>query len=216
MPGWIRTALTVGGMILVMGLGSAATVSRVEENNRFCASCHTPLETLYVDQAARAGPEDSPNLAAYHYAATVQRDDGAASIVNCVACHRGDNGPGHRAVALALGAINTIQWLLGDDGSNAAGKRRFDRLPSAGCSRCHDDALAEQGFENHFHFYLAEYNADPVTRGDVAANALLCNDCHVSHQNIPQKLDFLADEIVFPACTRCHVVWGRGPQDDLN
>ncbi len=216
MPGWIRAGLIAAAVALLMTLVSAVTVSHVEENNQFCASCHTPLEVLYVDQAARARPDDSPNLAALHYVVTLQRDDRSTQIVNCVACHRGDNSLGHRTVALALGVINTVKWTLGDDGSDAAGQHRFEWLSNAGCSRCHGDALTEREFENHFHYYLSEYNADPGVRANTAANALYCNDCHVSHRDLPKELDFLADEVVFPACKRCHVVWQRGPQNDLN
>jgi hypothetical protein len=200
--------------MVVIGVSSAITVSRLEENNTFCANCHTPLEVLYVRQAAQASPESSPNLAAYHYAITTHEDP-SLGIVNCVACHRGNNGLLHRAVALSLGATNTVKWLLGDDGSDVAGHNRLEWLSNASCNRCHSNVISPREFENHFHFYLPEYNRDLRVRAN-AANRLYCSDCHVSHRDIPQELDFLADEVVFPACKQCHVVWGRGPQNDLN
>ncbi len=215
-PRWVRVILGIIGVIASMALISAVTVSQVEENNAFCAACHTPLEVLYVEQAAQATPEDSPNLAAYHYAVTARGNPGDEPIVNCVACHRGDNSLQHRAVALALGAWNTAQWLMGDDGTGAAERRRFEWLSNAGCVRCHGDVLRDRNFENHYHYYLPEFNNDPIVRANLAENALYCNACHVSHDDIPQELDFLADEIVFPACKKCHVIWGRGPQGDLN
>ncbi len=215
MPAWMRVGLWIVVVVGIVGLGSAVTVSRLEENNGFCASCHTPLEVLYVRQAAQASPEGSPNLAAFHYAVTARGDDSSSDVVNCVACHRGDNGLPHRAVALTLGATNTVKWLLGDDGSDVAGHSRFEWLSNASCNRCHSDTVSNREFENHFHFYLPKYNGDPMVRAN-AANLLYCNDCHVSHRDVSQELDFLADEVVFPTCKRCHVVWGRGPQNDLN
>lgn len=215
MPTWARTGLWIIAVAAAMGLSSAVTVSHLEEDNRFCASCHTPLEVLYVRQAAEASPASSPNLAAFHYAMTAHSDRSSSGPVNCVACHRGDNGLPHRAAALTLGAANTVKWLLGDDGSDMAGHSRLEWLSNASCGRCHDDAISSREFENHFHFYLPEYNGDLRVRANTA-NLLYCNDCHVSHRDIPQELDFLADELVFPACQRCHVIWGRGPQNDLN
>ncbi len=213
MRAWARAGLWIMAVAVITGLSSAVTVSHLEEDNGFCASCHTPLEALYVRQAAQASPDRSPNLAAFHYAVTAR--DAASRVVNCVACHRGDNSLPHRAVALTLGATNTVRWLLGDDGSDMAGHSRFEWLSNAGCSGCHREAISPREFANHFHFYLPEYNGDPKVRAN-AANRLYCNDCHINHRDIPQELDFLADEVVFPACQRCHVVWGRGPQGDLN
>ncbi len=216
MPVWIRATIGVIAAVLLISLGSALTISQVEENNAFCASCHTPLEVLYVNQADQATPENSPNLAAFHYAITAHRENGAVPVVNCVACHRGDNGVQDRTIALTLGAWNTVRWLMGDDGTGAAERRRLEWLPNNSCLRCHSDVFADRNFENHYHFYLPEYNQDPIVQADAEANVLYCNACHVSHDDIPQELDFLADEIVFPACKKCHVVWGRGPQGDLN
>ncbi len=232
MPGRARTILAILIAGLLAGLIPAIVVSHLEEDNRFCASCHRPSEVRYVNQAEQATPDYSPNLAAFHYAVTVrgeweeEEDDeeefyqspGGATrrVVNCVACHRGDQSLRHRAIALTLGARNTVKWLLGDEGTQAVGRSRFDWLPNASCTRCHEEAIDDQDFENHYHFYLPEYNADPVVRADADANALYCSDCHVSHRDIPQELDFLSEEIVFPACDRCHIVWQRGPQGDLN
>lgn len=195
---------------LLLLVAASATVSRLEEDNNFCASCHTPLEVRYVEQAETATTELSPNLAAYHFAATRQGDD----PVNCVACHRGDNGPAHRAAALGLGGWNTAKWLLGDDGSQA-GAHGVAWLYNAGCDGCHIDALTLDQFENHYHTYLADYHADPKVIESVAANRIQCSDCHLNHVDTYQEFAFLEDGPLYDTCEKCHLVWGRGPQGQL-
>jgi hypothetical protein len=200
-------ALTIA---LLLFVAATATVSRLEERNAFCASCHTPLEVLYVDQAETATVDLSPNLAAYHDAVGRAEDE----PINCVACHRGDNGVAHRAVALGLGGLNTVKWMLGDDGSQA-GEHGVSWLYNAGCDGCHLDALAVEGFENHYHTYLAEYHADPAVAADRTANRIQCSDCHLNHVDTYQEFAFLEDGPLFDTCEKCHQVWGRGPQGEL-
>ncbi len=198
---------------LLLLVASTATVSRLEERNSFCASCHTPLEVRYVDQAEAATVDLSPNLAAYHFAASRAGDE----TVNCVACHRGDNGLIHRGVALGLGGLNTVKWILGDDGSQA-GAHGVAWLYNAGCEGCHVDALSRDEFENHYHTYLAEYHADPAVAAVIAetpANRIQCSDCHLSHVDTYQEFAFLEDGPLFDTCEKCHLVWGRGPQGQL-
>ncbi len=206
----MKKLLATLATLLLLFVAATATVSRVEERNDFCASCHTPLEVLYVDQAESATVDASPNLAAFHFAAG---QDGEKTV-NCVACHRGDNGVAHRTVALGLGGLNALKWILGNDGSQA-GMHQVTWLYNAGCDGCHMDALTRPGFENHYHTTLADYHADPDVIAQGQAARIQCSDCHLSHTDTFQELAFLADAPLFDTCEKCHRLWHRGPQGDL-
>src|ERR687896_161415 len=83
---WLLLAL----LLPALGIVGLAGVLKVEEQDAFCASCHTEPEVTYV-QRAQARPVD---LASLH----------ADKEVPCILCH---SGPG---LAGRLGALPTAAW----------------------------------------------------------------------------------------------------------
>lgn len=221
---WSKLVLVGLGGLILLGIGSAAGVSVIEENDRFCATCHLNPERTYVGRARvvgqaldtapsegwPAGRDSARDLASAHRAAAL----------NCVACHRGDQGPGDRATALMLGARNTLLYLSGQFDPDHSGVAQ-PKLVEASCLRCHVDQPGLGGvaegqenpvmvdvFDNHFHAYLfrAEYR-ELVSIG--------CLDCHAAHREIPPLAPYFIDQenVALPACVQCHRDVEKGPLD---
>jgi hypothetical protein len=154
----------VGG-VLLLAVGSAVGVSKLEEQDEFCTSCHRAPEAMYYDRRQAAytigDPFTLPDLAAFH-----AWDD---PDFRCIDCHRGDDSLAHRGRVLMLAAGDTFTYFAGggdetvERGSMPAvnpnqatwrGPEHFTRTPdvlNAACLKCHQDTLTLVGFENHFH-----------------------------------------------------------------
>lgn len=198
-----RWLVPATGALLVATFGAALAISRLEERDTFCTSCHLRPERTYVQRAADARGGRPLDLAAAH----------AAAGISCVGCHRGDQSLPHRALALTLGAWNTARtpFTPPDTPHHPV---RLPALPEAGCRRCHvreperggvppglPNPVMAEGFENHFHTDLFR----PDLRTSVR-----CIDCHPSHRTSLEPF-FIVREVVIPACERCHREVGRGP-----
>jgi len=203
---WGVVALVVLGALVVL---SAASVSVAEERNSFCTSCHLKPEQAYYDRALIKASQDAADLATAH----------AQAGLNCVSCHRGDQGPRDRVIALALGARNTAKFAIGQyDPNHSQVAVRF--LLDDSCQRCHVaqpglggvkpgkiNPVMVGGFDNHFHTLLF----DPKAKTSVT-----CTDCHLAHREAFPELQFLdRTKVVLPACERCHQELGRGPAKGL-
>lgn len=227
-----RILLMAGAVLLILALTPAVVVSRLEENDRFCASCHIAPERTYYNRAqfALAGVDPVADLASAHY-----RSDPAdlprQQPFRCIDCHRGDEGIAHRATALALGARDTAIYFLGNpDQTLEKTDIEVPVLLTESCLKCHADTLLEVGFENHYHSKLAatyriwqqggtltipddanpnlyqpvlEMGLQPVEGVD-----MLCVDCHLAHVNTPgaELVSFIdLEKVVYPACEECHI-----------
>jgi len=211
---WLAVGLIVAISAALFG------VSKAEEQDGFCISCHTTPEQTYYDRA-RADP--APDLSSAHYA--------LSEGLRCIDCHRGDGGLRHRALTLALGARDALIFLSG--GADPAIEKKAVAAPeltNTACEQCHAETLLVVGFENHFHNKLpAAHSAwraggqltappdDP--QADVSAlsqsdTSVACTDCHRAHVHLEgteaqQYLDIEGE--VYPACVTCHRETGQGP-----
>lgn len=224
----LRTA-AAGALAGIFGLALVAglTVSHFEESDPFCISCHTLPEVTYYERAqqAKALGEPYADLSSAHY--------GRESTFRCIECHRGNGRLLHRVTALTLGARDTAIWLTGQaDETIEKTELVVPGLLTASCTKCHEEALLEVGFNNHFHNKLPEATAlwragallrAPIESPDLPPEALtvevsptdvLCVDCHRAHIHIPgAELQAYLDlsNTVYPACVRCHEQAGHGP-----
>ncbi len=203
---WGFVALVVLAALVVL---PAASVSVAEERNIFCTSCHLKPEQTYYDRSLIKARQDAADLATAH----------SQAGLTCVSCHRGDQGPRDRVIALALGAGNTAKFAIGQyDPNHSQVAVRF--LLDDSCRRCHVahpelggirpgeiNRVVMGGFENHFHTMLF----DPQVKTSVT-----CTDCHPAHREAFPELQFLDQtKVVLPACERCHQELGRGPAKGL-
>lgn len=215
-------------ILLVMGLGTAGYASHLEEDDRFCISCHTAPEMAYYERAqqAKAGRQPPVDLSSKHYT-----EAGAGLPFRCIDCHRGNHTLVDRATTLALGLYDTLVWISGQADPTLGKHTAYaPGLLNTACSRCHTDTLLVTGFENHFHNDLPEaYRAwqaggqllpprqRPATgeeaRGLTFYNTTVtCLSCHRAHVRGEESQFYLQQEtLVLPACERCHQEVGRGP-----
>jgi hypothetical protein len=211
-----------------IGVIASMALSKAEERDTFCISCHTLPEITYQQRAemASSGHEPALDLGSWHY----QLGEGD---FRCIDCHRGAETLLHRIVTNGLAARDTLIWLTGGaDPAIEKGTSSVPMLLNAACARCHEEILLLLGFENHFHAYLPEAHeliqdgAEPtVLPGQAGASegpiepesletTVSCVDCHKAHVRVPGAelqgfLDLVTD--VYPACERCHIESGRGP-----
>ena len=219
-------ALAAAGLVIFAA--SVLGVSRLEEEDTFCASCHTAPEVEYRNRALRAVAQGlgGQDLASAHY-------NLVESAPRCIDCHRGDAGPIHRATTLTLGARDALIFILGRaDPTLEKNHTEVPGLLTAGCTKCHTPTLLVAGFENHFHNKLPEafvawktgspLTAPPddpqvdTTQLKSYAVTILCVDCHRAHVTVDgaeltQYIDVV--NTVYPVCVDCHRQTEHGPLD---
>ena len=190
LTGWKRFALIavigIGVGALLVGAGGTAYAIQQENQDSFCASCHTEPETKYFQQAM-ATPAVS--LAAFH----------TSKSVRCIDCHSG-GGPFGRVEGLTQGAVDLMAYNSGKYHSPAI---TLTKLGDASCIKCHSQTMSNRTFNNHFHIYLAQWQA-------VDSNAATCIDCHTAHptNGDPTQM-YLQVQKVQALCNGCHRTLGR-------
>jgi hypothetical protein len=174
-------AVVVGGAAVVTGLAYAA---HIENNDAFCASCHTQPESQYY-QRALAQPVD---LASAH----------ADKGVECIQCHSGRG---------AIGRVNAIATVaIPDLIAYNTGRYRHpavitDPIGDDHCLKCHGGIDSRQEFNNHFHVFLATWKAR------APQDAATCVDCHQTHVTGGLvDAGFLTKSTTVAVCQRCHAV----------
>lgn len=182
---FVLAALAVVALILV-AIGGTAFALSLEEHNDFCASCHTQPEVEYVSRAQKSPPVD---LASTH----------VITSVKCIDCHSGPP-PFGRKDGLIQGAQDLLAYLKGNYPQPAI---TTHPLPDANCVKCHADIFQSRAIQNHYHFYLPDWQR---ALGDKAAK---CVDCHSSHTTANGHLvKFAPDQKINPICAACHEFQG--------
>lgn len=174
------------GLLILASAGGVAYAIRLEQNDAFCASCHTQPETMFYQRSRRADDEPA-DLAGAH------RPDG----VRCIDCHGGEGAAG-RAQVLALAARDAVKFYSGRYQQPAM---MAMTLSDMACSKCHQKTVEAPGFENHLHNLLY----------DPEAPSLPCLRCHLSHEPAEGLAYFVVEDVVLEACEFCHLGMGRGP-----
>jgi predicted CXXCH cytochrome family protein len=183
-PKWL--ALTVGvvaAVLLIGAIGGTAYALHLEENDGFCASCHTEPETTYFNQALTKPPV---SLAAFHAQSSKQ-------TVRCIDCHSGGGALG-RVDGLMQGQTDLLAYWSGHYHSPAV---TTNPLGDDSCLKCHADVVLRGGFDNHFHSFLARWQ-------QVDPNAGKCISCHTAHTTDSDTQTFLKVQTVRAVCDDCH------------
>ncbi len=195
--------------VLAVLVLSTGVVAVAEERDVFCTACHLAPEQMYYQRSLVATPDAVVDLASAH----------AQVNLNCVGCHRGDQGLADRGLALALGARNTVKFVTGRYDPRHS-RVAVPALLDGSCLLCHVtrperggvksgevNRVTAPGFVNHFHALLF----DPEIKTSVT-----CISCHGAHRESFPELQFLdRNGVVLPACERCHREAGRGPASGL-
>ena len=182
----------VAAFCVITGLGFLA-LTRIEENDAFCASCHSQPEAAYV---SRAQANAAVDLSSAH--AMLAHTKPQTANTRCIDCHSGPGVLG-RASSLALGARDAVRWFSGTAIQPA---HQTVPIADANCLKCHADTPAATGFDAHFHRELARWqHAD--------ATAATCATCHAAHTaDGNAAISFISQSRAQAECKRCHVVLG--------
>ena len=181
------TALGIAAAIILLlagsGLGFAASQ---EENDAFCASCHTQPESAYYERSLAATPVD---MASSHHTTDDQNS-------KCIDCHSGVGVIG-RFSATLLGARNAFMLFTHTETQPAP---LTVPIRDENCTKCHDNLNRQTDLSNHFHAFLTRWQTiDP--------QAARCVDCHPAHTTGGEAAQgFLQAEHIDPICERCHLV----------
>lgn len=171
-----------------MIFGGTAFALTLEQQDSFCASCHTQPEESYFEQSRNARPS---TLAAAH----AQK----SQTVHCIDCHSGAGAFG-RLDGLNQGAHDLVSYTSGKFNNPAL---TTNPLTDASCVKCHDDIVpaqvqtSVQGTRNHYHLYLPYWH-------QLDARAARCADCHTAHTNGNSTDAFLNNGATGIVCENCH------------
>jgi predicted CXXCH cytochrome family protein len=175
------------GALILLGLGGGFTAMQFENQDSFCASCHSEPETTYFQREA-AAPVD---LASFH----------TTKDVRCIDCHSGQGLVPGRIQSLTLGATDLASWIGGHAPQPAPLKQPID---DSHCLKCHADVTQRNDFNNHFHVFLPRWQA-------LDKNAASCVSCHQGHNtDVEQPLGFLNRVTTTNVCQTCHNTFGGG------
>ena len=182
----------VAGVVIVLVIslagGGLAYGAHLENNDGFCASCHTQPETLYFERSL-AAPVD---LATFH----------TTKAVTCIDCHSGDGSIGRVSAMTSVALPDLAHYLNGHYRSPAT-----TTVPVGDdhCLKCHANVPNRQDFNNHFHVFLATWQARSPN------DAASCVDCHQSHVTGGiVDAGYLQQATTDAVCQRCHASLGAG------
>lgn len=182
---WLALALAVAigaGVLATGGIGGALAL---ENQDAFCAACHTEPEVKYVDQAQRTRPV---SLAAYH----------AGKQTACIDCHSA-GGTFGRGAGLQQGAHDLAAYLSGRYSRPAV---TSNPLGDDSCLKCHANIVGTptgdtRAMNGHYHAFLLRWQAQDPNAGG-------CTTCHTAHTTGTSGLQFMSQGAVARACDQCH------------
>ncbi|MBI3244723.1 MAG: cytochrome c3 family protein [Chloroflexi bacterium] len=180
-------AVALVGIALFSLSGSGLLyAAHLEDNDAFCASCHTQPESTFYQRSQSAAMD----LASAH----------AAKDVTCIQCHSG---------AGVTGRLNGMMVGAGDLAAFTSGQYHKPAIVTvpisdANCIKCHADVTQTRDFNRHFHAFLPRWQAlDP--------QAATCVSCHQAHTTTGQaQLVFLERVTTTAVCQQCHAFSGEG------
>ena len=177
---WLKAGI-VAGALVVLGLTSGFTAMQFENHDNFCASCHSEPEATYFQREAVT----SVDLASFH----------STQQTNCIDCHSGQGLVPGRVSSLMLGAKDLLAWWSGHSTQPAVHTRPIE---DANCLKCHAAVTQQQDFNNHFHAFLARWQAQD-------SKAATCVSCHQGHAtDVEANLAFLNRASTTQVCQSCH------------
>ncbi len=202
----IAVVVVVAAIVLLPGIGVGASLL-LENQDAFCAACHTQPEVKYYEQSVQ---QQSTTLASFH----------RQKQTSCIDCHSG-GGPLGRAQGLEQGAADLAIYLSGNFKSPAI---TSNPLGDDSCLKCHEEVLARgrrnppsniespiqaggresrRASDGHYHQFLQRWQ----TRDPRAGH---CVNCHTSHVDGEANVGFMDAAPVQQMCDNCHRALGEG------
>lgn len=170
-----------------------------ENDDAFCASCHTEPESTYFDRSTAA---DAVDLASFHH----------GEETRCIDCHSGKGLTG-RANAMLLGARD---WIVFQSGSYDQPAQTTHPEDNDSCTKCHSFSFwggeagegpsldGQRGHDGHYHSgrLLITWRV----RGGPENG---CSSCHPAHVTM-STTSFSSSPQVEEGCRSCHDRLGEG------
>lgn len=182
--------MALGGLLLLgilLAAGGFTFAATQEQRDPFCASCHTQPEATFFQRATAAQPVD---LASAH----------TPKDTRCINCHSGPGLTG-RLKAELLGAHNALAWYTGTAIQPA---KLTSPIGDENCFKCHQQVTVQRERNNHFHGFLARWQAADPRAGT-------CVSCHPGHTTDGTAQTRFANEARFgQVCNACHQALGGG------
>ncbi len=221
--------ITMGLFLILLAVVGSIGGTFLEENDKFCTSCHLAAERTYYNrsQIAMVQQQDVPDLASFHYVAAL--NDPQMNEFRCVDCHRGRQNIPHRVVALVVGFYDGLVYLTGGGSPDEIQRGDVHQawLIEASCINCHADTLLTLGFNNHYHNYLPAVEKAFDLTGDLFVEEgldfeqerelilagiqpqetdITCLTCHVAHVSVigGTRVQFVQTSTRDRGCTQCH------------
>jgi hypothetical protein len=189
----------IGGLALValvLAGGGFAFAATQEQHDAFCASCHTQPETTFYQRSVTAATTTGQpvDLASFH----------ATKNTLCINCHSGSGLTG-RISAETVGARNAVLWYTGQAVQPAP---LVYPIGDGNCLKCHQDVTIDRSRDNHFHAFLANWQA-------VDPKAAHCVSCHLGHSTDgTTDTGFQVIATTQAVCDSCHAVLRGGEGGD--
>ena len=192
------------GIGVVLAVGGMGVSLLLENQNAFCASCHTQPESKYYQQSLQT---QTTTLATFH----LQKQ------THCIDCHSG-GGPLGRAQGLQQGLDDTVLFISGNYKNPAI---TSNPLGDDSCLKCHSAVLTRgrgsppsaiqnpvpgrgnRPNDGHFHQFLQRWQAADPRAGH-------CVNCHTSHTDGVASVGFMSADPVQQVCDGCHKVLRTG------
>ncbi len=183
-----KIALGIGILAVALGvlaIGGTGLALVLENQDAFCAACHTQPEQAFYEQSRQPS---AATLAALH----------TQKQTACIDCHSGSGTLG-RAVGLSQGAHDLFAYLSGTYNKPAV---TTNPLGDDTCLNCHGDVVKERPgaaleLNGHYHVFLTRWQS-------VDPNAAHCTTCHTAHSKGLESLQFMAQGQVARVCDDCH------------
>jgi predicted CXXCH cytochrome family protein len=176
-------AVSFGVLLTIGGFTFAATQ---EQHDTFCASCHTQPESTFYQRSVAGQPVD---LASVH----------TTYKTRCIDCHSGASVTG-RIQAEMMGAHNAVLFYTGTAVQPA---RLTQPIRDDSCLKCHQNVTVGAGRNNHFHVFLARWEAADPKAGT-------CVSCHSGHATDSSADSLFVNVQYQSVCEACHRVLRRG------
>jgi hypothetical protein len=171
--------------ILILPLAGIGGALLLENQDLFCAACHTEPESTYYQQSIQANPG---TLAAYH----------TQKKIGCIDCHSGAGAFG-RLEGLEQGTHDLIAFI---GGAYRRPSVTTNPLGDPGCVKCHERITSNSSksvaMNGHYHTFL------PVWQSMEKQTAARCGSCHTSHTKGLEGLAFMSQGKVAQLCDNCH------------
>ena len=182
-------AIAIPALAIFLFGGGITLAVQLENQDSFCASCHTEPETTFYSRSL----ENPSDLASSHAHTELN--------VRCIDCHSGE-GINGRISSLQQGARDLAVYLSGEFEQPATS---HNPVGNEGCTKCHTpdapDVVSLTNIDSQSHYHLASYLMEWDLRSPQPIGT--CVICHTAHDQSTSAEDHFTPP-TNQVCEDCH------------